>query len=205
MNILIPEVPMSPKLIKSSSCSSIDSHCDEDHEYCDIEEVIDKLMNDVCSSFQSPKRQVYKYVRVLQNQQIVHIIMNMIYYIFSRYNIIEYQKMFKVKEIYCMIDKKLYKLHSGAIKVFDNCFQLNKQLKIHYEYVKTVSHESNYITLDLIPNERNITKLYIKTNNNEQIFKKLTSNMKYHVQYHQINVNAIKYFQKFHAKPLEVY
>jgi len=202
MNNILPEVPMSPKLIKSSSWSSIESHCED---YDDIEEILDKLMNDICSSFQTPKRQVYKYVRVLRNQQIVHIIMNMIYYIFSIYNIIEYKKLFKVKEIYCMIDKELYKLHSDVIKVYDNCFQLNIQLKIPYEYVKTVNHEMKYITLDLIPNERNITKLYIKTNNNEQIFKKLTLNMKYHVRYHQINVNAIKYFQKFHAKPLEVY
>ena len=202
MNHLIPEVSMSPKLMKCASDSSIENNYEE---YDDIEYVVDQLMNDVCHYVEKPKRQIYKYVKILQNQKIIYIIMNIIYYVFSKYNMIEYQRFFKVKSIFCMIDKKLYKLNSAAIKVFDNCFQLNRNLKIPYEYVKTVNHGESYIELNLIPNERSITKIMIKTSNNKYIFNKIYSNMNYHVRYHPLHQNAIKYYQKFHTKPLEVY
>lgn len=204
MNFLVPEVPMSPKLIKCSSDSSIEYN-DEDRDYDDIEEVIDKLMKDVCCSFEKPKRQIYKYVKILQNQKIIFIIINIIYYIFSKYNLIEYQRFFKVNGIFCMIDRKLYKLNSGAIKVFDNCFQLNKNLKIPYEFVKTVDYADKYIEFNLIPNERNITKIMIETSNDKYIFNKISSNMNYHVRYHKLNHHAIKYYQKLRQKPLEFY
>ena len=202
MNHLVPDVQMSPTLIKCSSDSSIEN--DESY-YNDIEQVIDKLMNDICYTFESPKREIYKYVKVLQNQRIIYMLMNMIYYIFSKYNFIEYQKIFNVKTIFCTIDTKFFQLKSSRISVFDNCFQLNKKLKIPYEYVKSVSNENDYIILNLIPNERNITKIYIQTNNNANLYKKIYTNMQYHVRYHKLNQNAIKYYQKFNPTPLEVY
>lgn len=171
----------------------------------DIEEVIDKLMYDVYISLENGKKKKYKYVKILHNQRLIHVIMNLIYYIFSRYNIIKYQKIYKIKTIFCMIDKKMHRLHIDSIKIFDNCFKLNKKINIPYEYVKTVYHENKFITVNLIPNERNITKIYVETNNNENIFKQISLNMQYHVRYHQINQNAIKYYQKFHSKPLELY
>ena len=190
---------MSPKLIKCSSESSIEE------EFDDIEDILDKLMNGVCSSFQRPKRNIYKYVKVLHNEHIIYVIMNMIYYIFSKYNLIKYKKTYRVKGIFCMIDKRLYKFQSTMIIVFDNYFQLNRKIKIPYEYVRTINYEKKYLILNLIPNERNITKIYVETKYNELIFNKIYSNMQYHVKYHQLNQNAIKYYQKFHTKPLVVY
>ena len=200
MNCIIPDIPMSPRLIRCSSDSSIEKN----EEYDDIEDIIDKLVNDVCDQMTN-KRKIFKYVRIISNQSLVYIFINMIYYIFSKYKLLKYKKIFKVKYICCKIDETVYKLHSTSIQLFDNCFQLNNNFKIPYEYMKTVNYENNYILLNLIPNERNITKIYIQTNDNKYIFSKISSNMNYHVRYHPLNQTAIKYFQKFHVKPLELY
>ena len=187
---------MSPKIMKFSSCSTKSND--------DIEEVIDKLMNDVCSS-ESTKRHDYNYVKILKKQQVFLKIINILYYIFSKYNIIEYQRFFKVKCIFCLIDRKVFKLQSSVIILYDNCFELDKKLKIPYEYIKNVSYVDQSIEINLIPNERNITKLFVNTTNDKFIFNKISSNMNYHMRYHQLNKSAVKYYQKFNKKPLELY
>ena len=74
-----------------------------------------------------------------------------------------------------------------------------------YEYLKIIKNDNKYISINLIPNERNITKILVETYNNHYMFNKINSNMNYHVRYHSLNNSAIKYYQKYHEKPLELY
>ena len=171
----------------------------------DIECVIDKLIEDVSKSVEKPKKEKCKYVRVLKSQRLIYYIINMIYYVFSKYNLIEYQVILNVENIFCSIDNKKYKLNSKSIKLFDNCFKLYSKLTVSYEYIKSIHMEDSCLIIDFIPNERNVSKVYIQTNNDTYLFNKIKSNMNYHVRYNPIDQNAIKYYQKFYKTPLEVY
>ena len=173
-------------------------------EQSDIEEVIDSLINDVCM-LENRNRKIKKFVKVLVNQKLLNIILNIVYHFFTSLNILKYRKIIRVKAIYCIIDRELYKINSDNVKVFDNGFEINKKIKIPYEYLKIITNENKYININLIPNERNITKILVETYNNHYMFQKICSNMNYHVRYHSLNNSAIKYYQKFHKTPMKVF
>lgn len=173
-------------------------------EYNDIEDIIDNVVKNTCIFVEDPKCNIYRYVKPIKNNSIFTLILNTIYNLFSSMRIIEYTQLFHIENVFCEIDKKMLKIYGNSLQIFDNCLKINNKLKIPYEYIKTVCTERDIIILYLIPNERNITNIYMKTLNNKYILKQILSNMKYHIQYNPLHNDAIKYFQKFHKKPLEV-
>jgi len=169
----------------------------------DIEEVLNKLTDDVCNVQEKQKN---KFVKVINNQNICYIIINIVYHLFISLNIIKYRKIIKVKNIYCIIDGQKFKLNSKYVHIYDNCFEINKKIKIPYEYLKIIKKNNDTdIMIDLIPNERNITEIFFQTSNNYDMFNKISSNMNYHVRYHSVNTSAIKYYQNYNKTPLKVF
>ena len=196
---LLPEVPMSPRLIKSDSSSSFESNTS-----VDIDEIVEELINDVCETVQiTKKKNIYKYVKV-KRQAIFYTLINMLYYFCSKYTSYKYKKCFTTKSVFCIIDQQMYKLKYSYITVRDNFFTLNYKLKIPYEYIKTLSCTEDCIYINLIPNEKCVHQIIIKKTDS-QLYNKICSNMNYHVRYNKLSNNVIKYYQKNHKTPLEVY
>ena len=59
--------------------------------------------------------------------------------------------------------------------------------------------------MNLIPNERNVNKILIETTVNSNMYKKINTNMNYHMRYNKLNYKAIKYYQKRRSVPIETF
>lgn len=128
----------------------------------------------------------------------------MLYYICTKYTFYKYEKCFRTNSVFCIVDKQHYKLKYSYITVYDNYFTLNYKLKVPYEYIKTLSYIDDCIYINIIPNERSVNQIMIQKPDNK-LYKNICSNMNYHVRFNKLNNNVIKYYQKFHKIPLEVY
>lgn len=197
---LIPEVPSSPKLIKSDSMSSVNSDSSEE---AIIDAILNDLIDDVCTSLSYKRKMVYRYVKI-KKQALLYAIINYLYFIFTAINLVKFKKIYQVNGVYCIVDKQPLKMKVDNVHVCDNCVQLNR-LKIPYEYIKLIHNKENKVQLSLIPNERNVNQILIDTKKQDNMYKKLYSNMNYHMRYHKLDNNAIKYYQKFQPTPIETY
>ena len=121
MNVIIPDIPSSPKLIKSDSMSSISSYNSEEDI---IDYILNEIIDDVCDKMYTKKKQIYKYVRI-HRQNILYCIINNIYYVLTLLNIIKYKKLYQIKNIFCLIDKQNVKLNMQKIYICDDGVQLN--------------------------------------------------------------------------------
>ena len=198
---LIPDVPSSPRLIKSESMSSIESYSSQEDV---IDSILNDLIDDICDSLSEKKKSVYKYVRI-QRQALVYTLVNYLYFICTAIKLIKYHRIYRVKDAVCLVDNQHMKLKVDNIHIRDDCVQLNR-LKIPYEYIKYIQKHEKKIMLTLIPNERSVNKIMINTKQDDvNVLKKINTNMHYHMRYHKLDNNAIKYYQKFFRSPIETY
>ena len=191
-------------IIPDQRSSAVLTKSDSDLEMYDIiDRIIDNIIDDIV--FEDESNKLYKHVRIKSNLSILTKCINILYYCFIRYNLYFYNRYFEVDSISCKVSNVFYNMNKNSVIIYDSCIQLNNKINIPYEYIKTIHCKSNISVLELIPNEKNITIIQIQSNKARCIFNKIEKNMNYHVRYHKLNNKAIKYYQKLHKVPLEVY
>ena len=168
-----------------------------------IDTILNDLVEDVCNNVTYKRKQIYRYVKI-KRQALLYVIVNYLYFLFTALKLVKFRKIYNVNGVYCIVDKHPLKLRIDNVHVCDNCVQLNR-LKIPYEYIKYIQNNNNKLMLDLIPNERSVNRIIIDADKQTSMYKKLYTNMNYHIRYHKLDNNAIKYYQKYHQQPIDTY
>lgn len=192
---LFPEMPESPKLIKSE---------DEDIVNDLIKEIVDCVCN-TCEIYQNPKIEnenlKYTSVEIKKKEHFLYFIINYCYNILTyMFNIQYLKKIEHVKIAYKLNNKKIVMQNMSNLEIYDNVLQINSDIKIAYEFIISISKlDNNIVCLNLIQNNFNIKKIYLKSKYYDVLYNKIVNNMNYHVRYNPILTSVVNKYKTIKA------